>query len=486
MMKRNLFKIFFLNVFFLSIFTGAFPLWAASDAPEVINFQLRWHHQFQFAGYYAAIEKGYYLNEGLDVRLHEGAPGKAPVDEVLAGRAEYAEANSELLYARLKGKPLVALAAIFQHSPSILIARKDDKIYSPHDLIGKKIMLMSKQFDADFVAMFSREGIKENSIEIIPSSYNIEDLISGKVSAFNSYMTNEPYFLKQRGFDFTVIDPSTYGIDFYSDVLFTSEQEIDEHPQRVAAFRRATLQGWRYAMDHPDEIIDLLVNKYNVPKSKEHLEFEAKTMRQLIFPDLIEIGTMNPGRWQNMATAFSEAGMLDGEPSIEGFLYDPNPRQDVGKLKTVIFALSLLSAAALLVVLGLYIGQLRLKKEIVLRKIAEENVRKLAYIDTLTGIPNRNTFIPYASKQFLLAQRSGEKVALCFIDLNSFKQINDQYGHSAGDCVLQHVANAIASEIRGSDMVARFGGDEFVVLLSGVKDINSINCKRSSNSRLVV
>ncbi|MFB0935336.1 MAG: ABC transporter substrate-binding protein, partial [Propionivibrio sp.] len=70
---------------------------------EVVNLQLWWKHQFQFAGYYAALEKGYYRDAGLDVLIHEGTPGKAPVDEVLAGRAEYGAANSEVLLARLKG-----------------------------------------------------------------------------------------------------------------------------------------------------------------------------------------------------------------------------------------------------------------------------------------------------------------------------------------------------------------------------------------------
>jgi len=79
---------------------------------EPVHMQLRWHHQFQFAGYYAAIEKGYYQKAGLEVILHEGAPGKTPVQEVLQGRAQYGEANSELLLERLRGAPLVAPASI--------------------------------------------------------------------------------------------------------------------------------------------------------------------------------------------------------------------------------------------------------------------------------------------------------------------------------------------------------------------------------------
>ncbi|MGK9517972.1 ABC transporter substrate-binding protein, partial [Salmonella enterica subsp. enterica] len=85
-------------------------------------------------------------------------------------------------------------------------------------------------------------------LQLLPSSYQIGDLASGKVTAFNSYLTNEPFYLQQRGVEYNIISPVTYGIDFYSDILFTTQAEIDEHPQRVEAFRRATLRGWRYAM----------------------------------------------------------------------------------------------------------------------------------------------------------------------------------------------------------------------------------------------
>jgi ABC-type nitrate/sulfonate/bicarbonate transport system substrate-binding protein len=342
-------------------------------ALETIDFQLRWHHQFQFAGYYAAVEKGFYQEVGLDVRIHAAGPGVKPIEEVLAGRAQYAEANSELLYAKMQGRPLVALAAIFQHSPSVLLTRKDANINSPHDLIGKKVMLNSGT-DSDFLAMFLREGIgiKPNLIDILPSSFDFEDLISGRVDAFNSYLTNEPFYMMQKGIDYTVINPSTYGIDFYSDILFTSEQELKQNPKRVAAFRQASLKGWRYAMDHPDEIIDLLVNKYQVEKSREHLQFEANAMRKLILPDLVEIGHMNPGRWRRMADAFIDVGMGDKDFALDDFLYDSgNSPEQVQQLKQTIVIETLIGGILLLLGVVFCFGWLSLRSELARRKISE-------------------------------------------------------------------------------------------------------------------
>lgn len=380
-----------------------FALADSSTQLQVIDFQLRWKHQFQFAGYYAAIAQGYYREAGLDVRLHEGAPGKTPVEEVLSGRAQYAESNSELLFERLNGKPLVALASIFQHSPSVLLARADAGIRSVHDLLDKRVMLMNAQTDADFLTMFRREGLDPNRIKLQPSSYAIEDLANGKVDAFNSYLTNEPFFLQQQGIDYVVISPSTYGIDFYSDILFTSEAELEEHPERAEAFRKASLRGWRYAMDHPDKIIELLLTQYQVPKSRAHLQYEAQVMRSLILPDLIEIGHMNPGRWQRMSEAFLESNMVPNIRRLEGFSYDPNPPQQVARLKKIIILISLGTGLILLITLALLAIQRRLKREIGLRKQAEAEVRTLAFTDSLTGLANRNSFIPYATQKLLSA-----------------------------------------------------------------------------------
>jgi diguanylate cyclase (GGDEF)-like protein len=472
----------YLTLHICGLLLALLPPWSQAAPPstdqplQVIDFQLRWKHQFQFAGYYAAIAQGYYQEEGFKVRLHEGGPGKTPVEEVLAGRAQYAESNSELLFERLEGKPLVALAVIFQHSPSVLLARADSGIETVHDLIGKRVMLMNAHTDADFHAMFRSEGIDPASIQLQPSSYAIEDLTSGKVDAFNSYLTNEPFYLHQQGVDYVVISPNTYGIDFYSDILFTSETELQENPQRVEAFRRASLRGWRYAMDHPEEIIDLLINQYQVDKSRAHLQFEASVMRELILPDLVEIGHMDPGRWQRMAEAFNQLGMSTDITALDGFIYNPNPPQQVEKLQKIIALISLGSALVLVAAVVLLAAQRRLKLEIQRRKVAEEEVRALAFRDSLTGLPNRNSFIPYINQKLLSAKRSGESLALCYIDLNKFKEINDSFGHQAGDAVLIHAARAISASIRESDMAARMGGDEFVVLLDGVH--NSVDIER--------
>ncbi len=316
--------------------------------PIPVTLQLPWVTQFQFAGYYTALEKGYYRSEGLDVTINEWKPGQAPVHEVLSGRADFGVTRGDLLLHRLKGQPLVALAVIFQHSASILLAKKDSRITSPHDMAGKRVMMLKGDEAAEFTAMFKNEGVRMDMIKYIQVSSDINDLISGKTDVFFAYSTNEPYLLQQKKIDFVCISPRSYGIDFYGDCLFTSEKTIKKHLSMVKAFRSASLKGWNYAMKHPSETIEFLIKKYHARKTYDQLMFEAKAMKKLILPDLIQIGHMNPGRWQHMADIYFALGMADSPHFDADFIFNPDKdRKIIWTSTAIVFTVSIILAGFL-------------------------------------------------------------------------------------------------------------------------------------------
>jgi diguanylate cyclase (GGDEF)-like protein/PAS domain S-box-containing protein len=330
-----IFNVLFKNIFhFFFVFVLSFSLQGCLSGQdestaelETIVLQLKWKHQFQFAGYYAAVEQGYYEEMGLDVHLVEAPDGVEPAQIVLDGGADFGIAASDLLLLRAKGEPVVALAAIYQHSPLVLLSVAGRNVDNVHDLAGKPVMIEAHA--AELMAYLESEGISQNELTLLPHSFNPEALILDQATAMSAYSTDEPFLLTQAGLEYQIFNPRSSGIDFYGDTLFTTESQIQDHPHQVSAFLTASLRGWAYALDHPEEMVELIYTGYSHRHSKEHLLFEAKKTQQLILPDVVEIGYMNPGRWQRIGEIYSEMGMVSPGTSLDDFIYDRDPKPDL-------------------------------------------------------------------------------------------------------------------------------------------------------------
>ncbi|MCF3648819.1 ABC transporter substrate-binding protein [Synoicihabitans lomoniglobus] len=309
---------------------GTSAAWAAGPGLTAVTLQLKWKHQFQFAGYYAAIEQGFYEEEGLSVTLREPEVGEDTAAAVLEGKAQFGVAASDLVLMAGQGKPVIALAAILQHSPLVFVSRADAGVTSVHDLAGRKLML--EKHAEELVAYLWFEGIARDQLELVPHVFSPQPLIGGEVDAMSGYATDEVFLLEQAGFDYLTFTPRSGGIDFYGDVLFTTAAEIDAHPDRVARFRAASLRGWRYALDHVDEMVELIFTQYSQRHSREHLRFEAEAMRKLILPDVVELGYQNPGRWHHIAATYHRLGLVGENVPVEAMIYAPDASPDLTRL----------------------------------------------------------------------------------------------------------------------------------------------------------
>jgi len=294
-------------------------------ADDKVKIHLKWLHQFQSAGYLVALEKGFYRDEGLDVELIEGGPGRSPMQSLKNGDVQYAVADAGALLYRAEGDPVVVLANIFQHSPQVIICRTDTGINTPADLRGKRVMLQDGFLTIEVIALLEKFSVHIQHKDVIRQPIgSLEDLITGKTDAWPGYSANEPFLLKQRNIAFKMLSPRDYGIDFYGDMLVSREVEVRTHAERTERVLRATLKGWTYAMAHPDETIDLIMKKYNTQnKTRAHLAFEAREISKLMFSDVVQIGYINPQRWQDIAKVYEHFGLLSNNFSLEGFLYHP-------------------------------------------------------------------------------------------------------------------------------------------------------------------
>src|SRR6267378_3258939 len=213
------------------LIVGASLALAASHpavALEAVSLQLKWKHQFQFAGYYQALEQGLYRDAGLDVTIREGGPDIDVSEAVAGGKADFGVCSAGVLRDWGAGRRLVVLAAIFQRSAAVILVARRADISSVADLRGRT--LMDTPGSDEIAAMLKREGIDYQALPRVAHEGNPRDLLAGRADAMVAYSTNEPFVLEQLGAAYRTFSPGDYGIDFYGDNLCTSEAELKAHP----------------------------------------------------------------------------------------------------------------------------------------------------------------------------------------------------------------------------------------------------------------
>ena len=397
-------------------------------AAEKVRLQLKWQHGFQFAGYYAAEQQGYYAQAGLKVELVAASPGLKVLDEVIAGRAQFGVGTSSLLLDYAKGQQVRLLANVFQHSALVLLSRPTAADPDIQALRGQKVMLESGA--EELQAYLSREGLTAQDYQLIAHRTSLPDLINGQVAAISAYSSNEPLILQQAGIPYHQFTPRSAGIDFYGDNLFTSNKLWQKKPELVEKFRAASLRGWSYAMQHPAEVIEYMQQRYPTGSSRAMLLAEAAAMQSLLQTDLIEPGYINPERWLHIASVYQQQGLLSTVPDLDGFLYQASTPID---LTWVLIALLVLLGLLLALALLAYITQVNRRLHQLLQQkrqqqgwqharsqILQQMLRdETAPHELLTSVLQQLQQFRSGFHPLLLLDRRGELPLLIHIDLSA-------------------------------------------------------------------
>nr|MBP6714673.1 ABC transporter substrate-binding protein [Aliarcobacter sp.] len=235
----------------------------------------------------------FYKDAGLNVELKEYEFGQNIIKDVSLGKSNYGIYNSNILVEYIKKEPIQLISSYFKRSALVLITKPDIKY--PKDLIGKKIMAAGKNdFDLNFNYIFSLQKIKIDDLHLIPHSFDVKDFAEDKVDAMTAFISDQPYKLDKLNIKYNIINPSEYGLFNLQLELFTSDKEASLHRDRTEAFKKASLRGWQYALNNPEEIIEIILKKYNTQNlSKEFLENEAIYTERLILPKMYEIGSID-------------------------------------------------------------------------------------------------------------------------------------------------------------------------------------------------
>jgi len=580
-----------------------------------ITLVLPWKHQFQFAGYYVAKERGFYDKAGLNVKIKEYDLQRDNTKDVSTLKYEFGVGHSSLILDKLNKYPnIFLLNAVHQSSPLVLLSKKRADITSLKDIAGKKIMMSrDHSFTASINAMLFSEHLKIDSYTTIDTSFKPIGLINGNADLMIAYSSNEPFILKEKGIESTIFDPKDYDYDFYSDILFTSAQMIQNNPDDVKAFYRASIEGWKYAYAHIDEGVDIILKHYNTQnKSKKALFFEAQTLKKLAFKDDTRFGEINRVRLKEMINTYRLLGLVDENRKIDFNSFVHPISQDYTftkksisaedknyfnhifidsiyfKIFIVILLLTIFIALYFKIkmdkIIALKTAQLErqndifnknisssrtdlngkityvseafckvsgyskdeligkthrmlkdksvpdsiykdlwltissghtwsgeiknikkdttsywiysiispifdnnnnivayeaIRQDITLKKVLKEfnkkleeevkertvELEKLAITDKLTGIYNRFKLDEELSHNYAHYLRYNRVYSIILIDIDFFKNINDTYGHQVGDDVLQKLSSTLELNIRTTDTLGRWGGEEFLIIL---------------------
>lgn len=295
---------------------------ATNPAHEKVVLQLKWKHQFQFAGYYAAQKQGYFAEQGLDVEIRERDISRNNILQVLNGEADYGIADSVAFLYQSRGEPLLIVAPIFQHSPQSLITLKSSGIDSPYKLKDKQIAFYQKDTDGFSILAMLKELDIPGNLDRIRTNITPGMLVRGEVDAFSGYVTNEPFYFHQQGIEINLIHPMNFGIDLYGDMLITTQKEQEQHPERVEKMRQAVLKGWHYALNHQQEIAQYILDTYQ-PKEKtlEHLLYEAQSIEETIGAKSTPLGTLNHGRVEFIQNLLRKHNLIENDWDISQGIY---------------------------------------------------------------------------------------------------------------------------------------------------------------------
>jgi NitT/TauT family transport system substrate-binding protein len=317
--------------FFFLLTIGVSVSVASAENLEKVSVTLHWQHQSQFAGYYMALAKGFYAQEGLDLRIMRGGPDIRVGEMLKSGKTDFASFMlSSAMEERAKGLPLVCLAQVVNRSNFLLVAWRNPSegvsINELSDLNGRKITVWLEDFRAPYLALFALKGVHPI---ILPQYYTLSLFMHRGVVACSVMRYNEYHTLRQNGVqdkDVRIFSLHELGIRLPEDGLYCLDETWKQRPETCRKFARASLKGWIYARDHEEETLNEVmryVRKENLPTNRMHMKWMLHEILVSIFPakgDDWVFGRLSRKTYDSSSDMLIRYGGLKSAPSFEDFV----------------------------------------------------------------------------------------------------------------------------------------------------------------------
>ncbi|TQV89695.1 EAL domain-containing protein [Aliikangiella coralliicola] len=340
-----MFKLF-LRLLALLLFCGA------ARATEKVVLQLKWEHEFQFAGYYAAKWQGFYQDAGLDVEIRSAARANGtmanPIEEIKSGNADFAVGGLDILIGKDQGVELVVLASIFQRSPSAVFSLPEVPLNNLSQLAKLRIAVIdSDSTKMEIEALFKARGYDIDTIQFVDEPVTVETLINRKADAIVTYEVSALIQSKEKKITLNKLLPGDFGLSFYGDTLYTSQRLSQNRPDLVEKFISATQQGWLYALNNKQQI----AQQISTQLPRYIYQYDNVLDYNLAFSDLIDnliqypqkpIGYINQDRWFTMNERIRSLGLVRSHLDKSSFFFSTETKAD-NYLDKIIFILALVA-----------------------------------------------------------------------------------------------------------------------------------------------
>lgn len=302
-----------------------------------IRLQLQWVTQSQFAGYFAAVDQGYYAEQCLDVTILEGAVDIVPQQVVASGQAEFGIAwVPKVLASRAEGADLVNIAQVFQRSGTLQVSWADAPVPSVADMAGKKVGTWGFGNEHELFAALRKEGLDPDNpadVEIIQQSFDMLALLNREIDAAQAMIYNEYAQVLEavnpetgelyKPDDLVVIDYNDVGTAMLQDHIFARESWLAEEGNEEIAIRflAASFRGWQFCRDEFDACVQIVLD--NGPTlGQSHMAWQLNEINQLIWPSPAGIGAMDESLWEQTVQVSVDGGVISEAPGEGAYRTD--------------------------------------------------------------------------------------------------------------------------------------------------------------------
>ncbi len=309
-----------------SLLTGG--AWAVDDASaDDVSLQLRWVTQAQFAGYYVALDKGFYDQEGLNVTIAPGGPGIVPTQVIADGGADViVEWMPTALVAREQGLPLVNIAQPFKNAGLMLTCWKDSGIAQPADLVGHTLAVWFAGSQFPFMSWMSQLGIStdgqsENGVEVLKQGLTIDPFLQRQADCISTMTYNEYGQVIDAGVDPDELMTFNYqdqGVATLEDGLYVLEDNLADMQfvDKMERFVRASMKGWQYAQNHPDEAVEIMLRNVGAQTDTQTQQHQKRMMGAITKLIAGSNGTLDPADYQHTVDTLmvGDSPVITAEP----------------------------------------------------------------------------------------------------------------------------------------------------------------------------